>query len=187
MPRRYSNAEKRRILDHLMLNGGDVVLTAQQYGASPATVYRWLRDENFRIKADSHSYHSYHSASPRPLDEEPGGEGFSPHPDDPLMPFIPAMVAKASDLLASIDEAIQDAPLNQRVAALVQLIDRIERMRFRRALYPLHPPAEDVQIVYEYEVEGHVEKEDDLDEIPFDQTQDQTPNTSPEPADRAQE
>ncbi|MBL8157234.1 MAG: hypothetical protein JNM70_23880 [Anaerolineae bacterium] len=93
------------------------------------------------------------------------------------------MIAKARDLLDSIDEAIEDAPLNQRVAALVQIIDRIERMRFRRAFRPAQPPIDPMD--YEIRVAHHVEKEDDLD--PEDTLDDPLADTPPEPAYRAEE
>lgn len=189
MSRHYSDEEKRLILDRLILNGGDVALTSAEAGISDRTLYNWCRNANLQLP----KLLKLPKFPQQNTQSDPVGTGFFPsdptgeETPDPLEPFIPAMVAKASDLLDSIDEAIQDAPLNQRVAALVQLIDRIERMRFRRAFRPLRPPGEDVQIVYEYEVEGHVEKEDDLDDNPLDQAEDQTPDTPPEPAHRAEE
>ncbi|MBL8156229.1 MAG: hypothetical protein JNM70_18765, partial [Anaerolineae bacterium] len=89
-------------------------------------------------------------------------------PADPLDPFIPSMIAEANYLLGSIRDVVDEAPLHQRVIALVQIIDRIERLDYRAQARAarLNIPSvdEDVNIVYEYEVEGHVEKEDDLDE-----------------------
>lgn len=192
MSRRYTEAEKRLVLDRLIQNGGDVILTAEESGVDPTTLYRWMKSANLQKTGDLHLQHLQylqHFQPAPPLHaierglggEENEGEGPGVRAADPLEPFIPAMVAKASDLLDSIDEAIEDAPLNQRVAALVQLIDRIERMRFRRAFRPAQPPIDPMD--YEIRVAHHVEKEDDLE----DTLDDPPANTPPEPAYRAEE
>jgi transposase-like protein len=165
MPRHYGSTEKRIVLERLIANGGDVARTARQTGISERTIHRWRKEAHLTLTALT-------PLPPIPPQNQPvspqTGQPTSDTPDDPLAAFIPAMTAEANYLLGSIRDAIEDAPLHQRVVALVQLIDRIERLDARAQMRAarLNPfgEEEDVKIIHEYEVEGHVEKTDDLDE-----------------------
>ena len=88
-----------------------------------------------------------------------GGEVLPPDTTEAFQQLHDQLLPIARILADRITEAIDDAPLNQRVAALAQLIDRIAKLA---ALLP-KPEEEEIEYVYEYEVEHHVEKKKDLE------------------------
>jgi hypothetical protein len=163
MSRQYAPTEKRLILQRLIANGGDVARTARETGISERTIHRWRKQAHLTLTALTPLPPQNQRVFPQ-TDQLPADS-----PVDPLDSLIPSMIAEADYLLGSIRrEVIDEAPLHQRVSALVQLIDRIERLYTRAQIRAaqLKAPAEDedVQIIYEFEVEGHVEKTEDLDE-----------------------
>jgi hypothetical protein len=102
-----------------------------------------------------------HSASPPSLAGEGLGVGVLPTETTEAFQELHDQLLPIAKILANrIIEAIDEAPLNQRVTALSQLIDRITKLA---ALLP--KPEEEIEYVheyeYEYEVEGHIEKKEE--------------------------
>lgn len=148
MPRTYTDAEKQQAIDRLAANNGDLMLTAMQTGISDRTLMRWRHKiqpttttttTTTTIPAVGAQHVAPSSSPPAPI------------PTDPdlinTLTDLQAKMKHAMNLLAdSIPEAIADAPLNQRILALVQLIDRIVKLNAQL-------PNE-----VEIEVTDHVEK-----------------------------
>ncbi len=176
MPRRYTDDEKRLVLDRLIANHGDIDLTILQTGLPERTIARWkqlaLRNGTLMAVAMPPplppSMPQTTASLPSPVtmgyqqselanvaDVRPG-LGVSSLPIETAEAFQilhDKLLTIISTLSNRIEEAIDEAPLNQRVTALSQLIDRIAKLA---ALLPAEE--EEIEYVYEYEVEHHVEK-----------------------------
>ena len=168
MPRHYTDEEKRLVLDRLIANQGDVARTAAETGVSDRAIYSWRKEPQFAhlisplLPLSPHVSHNETPDSlPSPVTTGEGlGLGVSSLPTeitDRLTALRQEMLDAADTLSRSIVPAIEDAPLNQRVAALAQLIDRIIKLATQL-------PNEEVEYIYEYELEHHVEKNTDEQE-----------------------
>ena len=165
MPRHYTDEEKRLVLDRLVANHFDVSRTADEFHLPTATIYRWMNAANVikPIHSQLQQQHDFDPASSPSLYTErgSGGEVLSEEIATRLTALREEMLHAADMLSRSIISAIDEAPLNQRVAALAQLIDRIIKLAGQL-------PAEEEEIEYvheyEYEVEHHVEKRKEADE-----------------------
>ena len=162
MPRHYTDEEKRLVLDRLIANHGDVPRTVEETGVPMRTLYNWQKDANLPLPKLLPNLPSA-SDSPRPDAQAEGlGVRASELPPDTTEAFqeLHDQLLPIAKILADrITEAIDEAPLNQRMTALSQLIDRIAKLA---ALLP-KPEEEEIEYVYEYEVEHHVEKKKDFE------------------------
>ncbi len=113
MSRRYTSEDKERILHLLIANNGDIDITCQQTGVPPRTLYRWQKTANIL---------------PLPLSPLPPPTRIADDDITALRDLQQQMLREAYHLVHSIEEAIDEAPLSQRVAALAQLIDRIIKL-----------------------------------------------------------
>jgi transposase-like protein len=169
MSRHYTDEEKRLILDRLIANHGDVARTADEFHVTTTTIYRWMKaanvEENRQLQLQQLQQMQHFQLSNSPsLYTERGQGGEVPLPEETTAAFQTLhdkLLAIADTLSNRIIEAIDDAPLNQRMTALSQLIDRIAKLA---ALLPVEE--EEIEYVheYEYEVEHHVEKRKEADE-----------------------
>ena len=164
MPRHYTDDEKRLVLDRLIANHGDVTRTAQQFHLDASTIYRWQKQNELQNSDHSqlqYSQHLQHSASlPSPVTtgEGPGvGVELPPETTQAFQTLHDKLLAIADTLSNRIVEAIDDAPLNQRMTALSQLIDRIAKLA---ALLP--EDAEPEPSGKPFEIDFDVEEKDDV-------------------------
>ncbi len=176
MPRRYTDEEKRLVLDRLIANHGDVPLTAAESGINERTLYLWRKDSDFADIASPNLKklpHLPQNDSPSLYTERGlGGEVLPPDTTEAFQTIHDKLLTIVQALSNRIEESIDEAPLNQRVTALSQLIDRIAKLA---TLLP--KSEEEIQYIYEYEdsLEHHIEKKDDTDEdSPRSEDQDQT-------------
>lgn len=174
MPKRYTDDEKRLVIERLIANHGDVARTADEFRLPTATIYRWMKAANVTKSIHSqlqqqHQQHQFDSSgSPPSLAGEGLGVGVPNLPEETserLTALREEMLDVAETLSRSITSAIDDAPLNQRVAALSQLIDRIIKLAAQ-----LPTTEQEVEYVYKYKVAHHVEKESDDEENSGDNT-----------------
>ncbi len=137
MPRRYTDEEKRLVLDRLIANNGDVARTADEFRLPTITIYRWMKDANITKPIQSqlqqqHQQHNFDPASlPSPVTtgEGPGvGVVLPPETTEAFQTLHDKLLTIINTLSNRIEEAIDEAPLNQRVTALSQLIDRIAKL-----------------------------------------------------------
>jgi len=172
---RYTDDDKRRVLDHLADHHFDVACTANEFRLPTATIYRWMNAANVtkpvhsQLQQQQQQHFSESSSSPPPQAMEGLGEGvssLSPETTEAFKTLHDKLFNIASALSNRIEEAIDEAPLNQRVNALVQLISSISKLAAML-------PAEEIEYVYEYENENHVEKTEDLEEDNDAETEDQ--------------
>jgi len=173
MPRHYTDEEKRLVLDRLIANHGDVPRTAAETGINKRTLYLWLEDPKFTDIATEIAHVKMKNvknfvqnpvSSPSLRSGEGQGEGIGiaslpPETTEAFQTLHDKLLAIADTLSNRIVEAIDDAPLNQRMTALSQLIDRIAKLAAQ-----LPQTEEPVEYVYKYKVAHHVEKEDDNEE-----------------------
>lgn len=163
MPRHYTDEEKRLVLDRLIANHGDVDLTVSQTGVPERTIARWKqtaqRDGSLRPMSMPPPMPPTDTLNSPPslAGEGPGVGVLSEEITERLTTLREEMLDAADTLSRSIISAIDEAPLNQRVTALSQLIDRIIKVATQL------PNEEEIEYVYEYEVEHHVEKKEDLE------------------------
>lgn len=128
MSRRYTEQQQRLILEQLIANAGDVILTSQQTGVPERTLARWKNQSLPQIPG-------------LPLPPPPPQTASPISPDDIQYPILQPgemadrmrhlqekMMANADLLNESVAPAIAEATLAQRVAALAQLTDRIIRL-----------------------------------------------------------
>lgn len=156
MPRHYTDAEKQLVLDRLIANHGDVPRTVEEMGVPMRTLYNWQKDANLPLPNLLPNLPN----SPPSLAGAGAGVGVSalpPQTTEAFQTLHDTLLTLANTLSHRIEEAIDEAPLNQRVAALAQLIDRIAKLA---TLLPQDDDEveQEIQYVYEYEVEHHVEK-----------------------------
>jgi hypothetical protein len=163
MPRHYTDVEKRLVLDRLIANHGDVARTAAETGVSDRAIYTWRTEPKFADLISPLLPHLPHISHDDTLNSPPSlaGEGpgvgvLSEEITERLTTLREEMLDAADTLSRSIISAIEEAPLNQRVTALSQLIDRIIKLATQL-------PNEEIEYVYEYEVEHHVEKKKDFE------------------------
>jgi len=186
MPRHYTDEEKRLVLDRLIANYGDVDLTVSQTAIPERTVARWKKDAQRNgtlLPPPPPMPPSASDSLPSPVTTGEGlGLGVSSLPEeitDRLTALRQEMLDAADTLSRSIVSAIEDAPLNQRVAALAQLIDRIIKLATQ-----LPQTEEEIEYVYKYKVAHHVEKEDENEdensEASGDRAGDQPTETTPQ-------
>lgn len=160
MPRHYTEDEKQLVLQRLAANNGSVTRTAKETGISRRAIYTWRENAQSAQTSVSHLLHlppAVHNDfdSPRPEGEGWGVRVTSTEVSDSLRHLQNQMLTDAHVLAQSIQSAIDDAPLSQRVAALAQLIDRIIKLA---AQLPGEASKPDEIIV---RVARHVEKEED--------------------------
>ncbi len=106
MARHYTEAEKAAALERLAASGGSFVRASRETGIPASTLRGWAR------KAGG-------VCAPLPAGA------------DALAQLQQALIRDAVALALSLDEAIDDAPLGQRAAALNQLIDKILKLADR--------------------------------------------------------
>jgi hypothetical protein len=132
MSRRYTSEEKDHAIQRLIANSGDVALTSSETGIPVRTLENWRR---------VHGLPRF-GASPPPPPPPIAADDL-----DALRDLQQEMLREAYNLVHSIEEAIDEAPLNQRVAALAQLIDRIMKLSVQLP----RADDDDVQIAYDRE------------------------------------
>jgi hypothetical protein len=157
MPRHYTDDEKQLVLERLVANNGNVTRTAKETGISRRAIYTWRENAQSAQSTVSHLLHlppvvQNGFDSPRPEGE---GLGVRAEIAVSLRDLQTQMLTDAHVLAQSIQSAIADAPLGQRVAALAQLIDRIIKLAAQLPGEPSEPNELIVTFV------GHVEKEED--------------------------
>jgi hypothetical protein len=134
MVRRYTPEEKDHALELLIANNGDLSLTSAETGIPVRTLENWRRA----------------GVLPPPVTAPPP----PPMPDDrleALEDIQQQMLREARNLAYSLREAVADAPLSQRVAALAQLLDRIIKLNTQ-----LPGPTKETVFRIEYiDPEGH--------------------------------
>ncbi len=171
MPRHYTDAEKRLVLDRLIANHGDVPRTAAECGVNERNIYVWRKDSKF---ADMELLNlknptNFPNQLPSPVATGEGlGLGVSSLPPDTAEAFQTLhdkLLSIAETLANRIVEAIDEAPLNQRMTALSQLIDRIAKLA---ALLP-ESDDEPEPSGKPFEIDYDVEEKDDEDEQEEDQ------------------
>ncbi|MCA0454955.1 MAG: hypothetical protein LCI00_13365 [Chloroflexi bacterium] len=186
MSRRYTDDEKRLVLDRLIANHGDIPRTALESGVSDRTLLRWRTETDIKSPqialmsspTSPTSPTQTPSSSPRPEGEGQGVRVPTDLPPETIETFqdIHDKLLPIIDILTGrIVEAIDDASLSQRIVALAQLIDRVTKLA---ALLPR--PVEEIIYIdeYEYGVAHHVEKnpprhlQDSEESSPTDQTGD---------------
>ena len=136
MPYHYTLKEQEFGLQRLIINRGDIPLTAKELGVSTTTLYRWREwGESGKIPGFSSSMFSTNSTQPASTIND--SNNIVQHrdelpPDD--LQALRELKTKMLELVAyivaadKIKIAIDAAPLNQRIAALVQLTDRIIKL-----------------------------------------------------------
>jgi transposase-like protein len=135
MSRRYTDEEKRIVLERLIANRGDVSLTADQTGVTTTTIYKWKKLANLHISPLS----PLSLLSPNSPYDPVGAQRAAPSPESAPPPLAPDdaqalqdlkrhMLENAELLNTAIAPAIEDASLSERVMALIRLVDRIHRL-----------------------------------------------------------
>jgi len=170
MSRHYTDEEKRLILDRLIANHGDVARTADEFHVTTTTIYRWMKaanvEENRQLQLQQLQQMQHFQLSNSPsLYTERGQGGEVPLPEETTAAFQTLhdkLLAIANTLSNRIEEAIDEAPLNQRMTALSQLIDRIAKLA---ALLPDDEDDDEEDDGKPFEIDYDVEpKEDDDDQ-----------------------
>ncbi len=166
MPRHYTDEEKHLVLDRLIANHGDVDLTVLQTGIPERTVARWkqLAQRNGTLMPMSMPPPMPPSTSdllPSPVTMGEGlGLGVLPPETTEAFQELHDQLLPIAKILANrIIEAIDDAPLNQRMTALSQLIDRIAKLA---ALLPEYE--DDDPDDKPFEIDYDVKPKEDVDE-----------------------
>ena len=123
---RYSDEERQAALDCLAANEGDFQRTSADTGISVGTLRKWARraredssgGDLTQVRAQLAAYQQHLRDNPLPEDMlEAAGRR-----------LMLSMIDDALRLSESIEEVIDDAPLNQRASALNQLIDKIIKL-----------------------------------------------------------
>jgi transposase-like protein len=133
MPRHYTPEDRDYALERLLANRGDVPHTADELGISPRTLYNWRQQAKLPVQTLPTLPPIAHISSPDdPKSLSVHGEGFREGlPTDDLQALRDLkdqMLRAAATLSRSIEEAIAEASLGQRVTALAQLTDRIVKL-----------------------------------------------------------
>jgi hypothetical protein len=168
MSRRYSPEDQEFALQRVVANRGDIARTAKELNISVATLYRWQEsrmDSQFSLSSLSSNFSE--PDSPAAADSkslsvhgeaaEGIREGLPPDDLQALRDLKSKMLDLTNYIAAGneIKKAIDAAPLNQRIAALVQLIDRIIKLA---AELPAPPERSLLEQLLD---EGDAEDEDD--------------------------
>jgi hypothetical protein len=136
MPYHRTFKEQEFGLQRLIANRGNIPLTAKELGVSTTTLYRW-RDWGESGKIPGFSTFNFSPNSTQPASIINDSNNIIQHsgelpPDD--LQALRDLKAKMLELVAyivaadKIKTAIDSAPLNQRIGALVQLTDRIIKL-----------------------------------------------------------
>ncbi|MEO8609436.1 MAG: transposase [Chloroflexota bacterium] len=163
MPRPYPPELKEKVLEHFIAYQGDIMRTCREFGISDRTLYRWSKRAGVVISPTPPTPPTYDSngldtvGTGRALSAESQGANALP-PDDlqALRELKAQMLELARYIMLDerIKRAIDAAPLNQRIAAATQLIDRIIKLG---AQLPADEEDEEI-ITYE---RGETDEEDD--------------------------
>jgi hypothetical protein len=136
MPYHYTLIEKQYGLKRLIANRGNIPLTAKELGITTTSLYRWREwAESGKIPGFSPSMFSTISTQPASIINDSNNiiQHSGELPADDLQ-ALRDLKAKMLELVAyivaadKIKTAIDSAPLNQRIGALVQLTDRIIKL-----------------------------------------------------------
>jgi transposase-like protein len=130
----YTLKQQQFALERLIANRGAVAPTAREVNISETTLYRWRKwGESGKIPGFSLS-----SFSPNPPSHPPDSPLFPlrskeelPADDLETLVNLKARMIELVDYIMAADKikrAVDEAPLNQRIAALVQLTDRIIKL-----------------------------------------------------------
>jgi transposase-like protein len=114
--RQFTREQKVQALQRLSANRGDVIRTAREIGVTPQTIYKWKQ----ALKSDDPG-NAHASASP-------SGAISDEAVLQRLYGLEDRVLSLSEELSNTISEAIKESPLNQRVTALTQLIDRAMKM-----------------------------------------------------------
>jgi hypothetical protein len=130
MPRHYTDEEKRLVLDRLIANHGDVPRTVNETGVPMRTLYNWQKDANLPLPKLLPNLPTASDLPPSPVTTGEGsGLGvLPPETTEAFQTLHDKLLVIADTLSNRIVEAIDEAPLNQRMTALSQLIDRIAKL-----------------------------------------------------------
>ncbi|MBZ0289148.1 MAG: hypothetical protein K8I30_16125 [Anaerolineae bacterium] len=177
MPRHYSLEEQQQILERLHANRGDVARTARELGISTTTLYRW-RDSR-KIPPSTFSTYSTNSTQPAStvhdsIAHEPvvsaDSNNANPIPPDDLQALrdLKARMLELAQYIVSDDrikQAIDAAPLKERIAAATQLIDRMIKLAAELPAEKEEDEIEEVILMYEGEIINDEEADyEDFDE-----------------------
>jgi hypothetical protein len=152
MPNKLSEAQKRLILERLVANRGDVARTASEFGIATTTIYRWLKQPEMQqmllLQLQQLQQSRLGNATVAPLATDV---------EDRLRALQEQMLTSAELISRSVPEAVESAPLGQRVTALSQLTDRIIKLS---AQLPSEADPDDKP----FEIDYDVEEQEDEDE-----------------------
>lgn len=177
MPKRYSEEQKQQAIQRLIANGGDVARTALETGLAESTLRLWRREYNVPL--------------PLLMLRRQQQQQQNASSNDSMLSSVSALVPELADLqqrmlqeayhlVESIEEAIDDAPLAQRVAALAQLIDRIIKLAAQLPSEEEDDDSDDKPFEIDYDVEEGDDEEDK-------ENQEETERASTEAASQSEE
>ncbi len=125
----YSPEEKQAALDCLAAHDGNYHQASEATGISQATLRKWAReaqvqgDEVQQLRAGLEAFERYVRAGRDSLGDALDVSNW-------LFDDLPLELARTAVLmLGAVDEMIDDAPLNQRIAALSKCVDLIIKLR----------------------------------------------------------
>jgi transposase-like protein len=161
MPRRYSDEQKQQAIERLIANGGDVTRTSAESGIPENTLWRWRRAHQIPVLPKTLPPPPPPQNLPlsNALERGPGGEVTHPLPADlseALLEVRGELMDVVRYLTRSIRPAVDEAPLNQRVMAVAQLIDRVVKLG-------VQVPGEPVEVIIRNAVEKEEDDEDGID------------------------
>ena len=141
----YSEDKRRAALDCLAAHDGDYQQTSARLGISVRTLRRWSQqaqvqgDEVNTLKAQLQTFSAQMEAQQNDVADAEALVRW-------LSGELPLQLAqKAIQMLDAVDEEIEDAPLNQRVAALGRFVDLIIKLR---QLAPPSSKAQELHVKY---------------------------------------
>ncbi len=126
MPYRYyTDQQKQQILDRLRANQGDIPRTTAETSVNERTLLRWRREAGIEPNLVTLSMPTTTSTTTTTTSSHYVNDSAIL---DALRDSQAQMLTLMQKLLTSIPTAIHEAPLNQQVAALAQLTDRVIRL-----------------------------------------------------------
>ena len=153
----YSPEEKQAALDCLAAHEGNYHQTSEATGISQPTLRKWARelrvqgDEVQQLRAGLEAFERYVRAGRESLGDALDVSNW-------LFDDLPLDLARTAVLmLDAVDEMIDDAPLNQRIAALSKCVDLIIKLRNLQ-------PQSGEQVVYVRFIDPN---DDSVDEAPY--------------------
>ncbi|MBL8120790.1 MAG: transposase [Anaerolineae bacterium] len=164
----YSESAKQRIIDHLIANNGDVVITSRETGISDRTLLRWRQEYGIQ-PPDSLSATTTTTTTNAPTEIEIDLT--------PILDLRTQLITLAETLGQSVPEAIPEAPLNQRVAALAYIIDRLVKVN---AMLPKED--DDATPQMEYPITPRPQEDDHENQTEAESDRSQETSDSPAPA-----